>query len=55
MNNPNLTFNILTFDFPTENQTFYFARDDIAKSHKIHKSLFPKEIESIFPGISRAC
>ena len=52
MNNPNLTFNILTFDFPTENQTFYFARDDIAKSHKIHKSLFPKEIESIFPGIS---
>jgi hypothetical protein len=52
MSTPNLSFNILTFDFPAENQTFYFAKDDVAKSHKIHKSLFPKEIDSIFPGIN---
>lgn len=54
MTTPNLSFNILTFDFPSENQTFYFAKDDFAKGHKIHKTLFPKEIDSIFPGIGNS-
>ncbi len=52
MQKTNLYFNILTFEFPSENQTFYFALDDIGKSHKIHKTLFPNEIDSVFPGIS---
>lgn len=52
MTNPNLFFNILTFEFPSENKTFYFTKDDNGKGHKIHKTLFPKEIDSIFPGIS---
>jgi hypothetical protein len=52
MNTRNLYFNILTFEFPSENQTFYFALDDIGKSHKIHKTLFPKQIDSVFPGVS---
>lgn len=51
MQRQNLFFNILTFDFPAENQTFYFAKDDIGKSHKIHKSLFPNKIDSLFNGI----
>lgn len=55
MEQQNLFFNILTFDFPQEEQTFYFAKDDIAKGHKIHKTLFPKEIDSLFPGISNNC
>ncbi len=52
MQKQNLFFNILTFEFPSENQTFYFALDDIGKSHKIHKTLFPNEIDSVFPAIS---
>ena len=52
MQEQNLFFNILTFEFPSENQTFYFTKDDNGKGHKIHKTLFPKEIDSIFPGIS---
>lgn len=45
MTKQNLFFNILTiltFDFPVENQTFYFAKDDIGKSHKIHKMALEK-------------
>ena len=52
MQKQKLYFNILTFEFPSENKTFYFSKDDIGKSHKIHKTLFPKEIDSIFPGLS---
>ncbi len=28
MSTQNLYFNILTFEFPTDNQTFYFTKDD---------------------------
>lgn len=42
MSEQNLYFNILTFDFPSEKQVFYFSKEDIAKSHKIHKSIFPR-------------
>ncbi|PKP12071.1 MAG: hypothetical protein CVU09_00820 [Bacteroidetes bacterium HGW-Bacteroidetes-4] len=55
MSEQNLFFNILTFDFPSENQTFYFSKEDIGRSHKIHKSIFPNEIDSLFPGISNNC
>ena len=51
MNEQNLHFNIFTFDFPSDNLTFYFSTEDIDKNHKIHKTLFPKNIESVFPGI----
>jgi hypothetical protein len=51
----NLFFNILTFDYPTENPVFHFSKDENSRCHKIHKSLFPKEIDSIFPGISNDC
>ena len=30
-----LFFNILTFDLPAVNQTFYFAKDDIGKMNDI--------------------
>lgn len=52
MTNQNLQFNILTLDFPEEEQTFYFSKEEIEVGRKIHWTLFPKEIESIFPGIS---
>lgn len=52
MNAQNLYFNILTFDFPEENQTFYFTNDDNGKGHKIHKTLFPNEIDCVFSGVN---
>jgi hypothetical protein len=53
MSDPNLTFNILTFDHPFETQTMYFSKEDNGKCHSIHKSIFPVNIDSIFPGISK--
>jgi len=52
MDAKSLIFNIITFEFPSENQTFYFSKEYIEKSVKIHKNLFPKKIESIFPDIN---
>src|SRR5690606_21294425 len=28
------------------------SKDDIGKCHKLHKSIFPREIDSLFPGVS---
>lgn len=53
MTTPNLTFNVLTFDFPDEDQPMYFSKKDNGKCHTIHKSIFPVNIESVFPGILR--
>jgi len=47
----NLSFNILTFDWPATSLTFYFSKEDRDFCSRIHKTLFPKNIESIFPGI----
>lgn len=47
-----LYFNILTFDFPKEPQTFYFSREEQGICSRIHRTLFPKHIETIFPGIT---
>lgn len=48
----NLSFNILTFDWPATDLTFYFSKEDIEFCSRIHKTLFPKKHrESISPGI----
>jgi len=52
MSDQNLFFNILTFDYPTKKQIFYFSKDNTERCQRLHKSLFPKEIDSLFPGIS---
>ncbi len=51
MTEQNLYFNILTFDWPKANLSFYFSKVENAFCSRIHKTLFPKNIESIFPGI----
>lgn len=48
----NLYFNILTFDFPEKEQPFYFTKEETGYCSRIHRSLFPVEIESVFPGIT---
>jgi hypothetical protein len=48
-----LLFNALTFDWPSENPTFYFSKDDSIKCTRLHGSLFPHSINTIFPGMSR--
>jgi hypothetical protein len=52
MSNQNLYFNILTFDFPQEKQTLYFNKQETPFSQRVHRSLFPNEIERIFPGVT---
>ena len=52
MQNQNLYFNILTFDFPEKEQTFYFSKEETGHCQKIDKTIFPNEIEEIFPGIT---
>jgi len=49
MPNENLIFHILTFDFPKRNPVFYFSDTENGKCQKIHKSIFPNEIKSLFP------
>ncbi len=51
MSSQKLHFNILTFDWPKENLIFYFSKNDDGFSSRIHKTLFPKSISSIFPDI----
>ena len=51
MHNPDISFNILTFDFPSKKQSFYFSDQETEQNWKIHKSNFPNKIESIFPEI----
>lgn len=52
MPNHDYFFNILTFDWSQKTQNFYFGLEEIGHCQKIHKSIFPNEIESIFPGIT---
>ena len=47
----NLLFNIVTFDFPKVDQCLYFSKIEEGRCHRLHWTLFPKDIESIFPGI----
>jgi hypothetical protein len=47
----NLHFNIIPFGFPKKEQTFHFRLEENDKCNKIHRTLFPNDIEVIFPGI----
>lgn len=49
--NQQLFFNILTFDWPAEPVTFYFAEQDPGFGTKLHSSLFPKQLRKIFPNL----
>ncbi len=51
MPDQNLYFNIIPFDFPRAEQTFYFSLEEADKCNKIYRTLFPNDIEIIFPGI----
>lgn len=44
----NLSYNILTFDVPSEFKTFYFSEEQIEGSHRIHHFLLTDEIKSNF-------
>lgn len=46
-----LHFNILTFDWPEENPTFYFIENDIEGSHPIYKSKWSDKIKDAFPHL----
>lgn len=52
MTEPNLKFNALPFEWPNEKISFYFS-DIIAEGSKLHPSLFPNDIEKIFPKIKK--
>ena len=54
MQDQNLYFNILTFDWPTKKINFYFGLEEIGHCQKIDKSIFPRDIEDIFPNIKTA-
>lgn len=47
--NQQLFFNILTFDWPKELVTFHFYDEKVPGSIKLHNSLWPKDMETIFP------
>lgn len=46
-----LNFNAITFDLPPESITFHFSKDEIGYAQKVHKSIFPINIEDIIPGV----
>lgn len=46
-----LLFNIIPFDFPAEEKTFYFSLQEVKNSNRLHRTLFPNNTETIFPGI----
>jgi hypothetical protein len=60
MNNQNLQFNIIPFDWPEEEVTFYFHREGKnfhgegqAQQYRLHQRLFPYQLDCIFPGVKR--
>lgn len=44
MTTPNLTFNMLTFNHPSEEYTFYFYKDERDNLKRVHKTLVPQEV-----------
>jgi len=44
--------NVLTFEWPERQTTFYFTEEKTEKSRKLHFSLYPNNIELLFPGIT---
>ncbi len=51
MQQQNLFFNVLTFDWPTTEIDFYFNEQEEEQYSRIYKSSFPKGIGKIFPAI----
>jgi hypothetical protein len=49
---PNLVVNVLPFKWPNQKIPFYFS-DDAMFGTKLHESLFPNDIKSIFPSIKK--
>lgn len=49
----NLYFNILTFSWPVEPEAMYFSREYKPGTTPLYKSLFPSNIENLFPGIGK--
>ena len=49
----NLTFNILTFDWPEEPITFYLTDQETERSQKLHFTLFPNQLNGLFPNLLR--
>ena len=54
MEQQNLSFNILTFDWPKEPVKFYFNRAELKEYPRLHKRVFPNNIDSIFPGLNNS-
>lgn len=52
----NLFINTITFDYPKEKLKFYFSLEDRDDAHytRLYRSNFPKEIKSVFPGLTDA-
>jgi hypothetical protein len=53
MEQQNLYFNILTFNWPQGEINFYFHEQENKRYPSLHKSLFPKQIASAFPAVAR--
>ena len=43
-----LTFNILTFNHPSEEYSFFFYKDESDNLQRVHKTLVPKEVIETF-------
>lgn len=53
MTDQNLFFNILTFEWPEEPVTLYFSDTDNGMCQELYFTLFPNEVEKLFPNIVR--
>lgn len=49
----NLTFNILTFDWPEKPITFYLTDKETERNQKLHFTLFPNQLNGLFPNLNR--
>lgn len=49
--NQNLFFNLLSFNWPAENVTIYFSRRQFRRSFRVHKTIFPINLSSIYPEV----
>jgi len=47
----NLFFNILTFDWPKGPVNLYYSHTNQGTGQELYFTLFPNEVEQIFPGI----
>lgn len=49
-----LFFNILTFDWPKKNVPFYFHQVEQTSYPRLHRRVFPNNIDSIFPDLTNS-